>query len=211
MFSLRTWIAVTLLIGLGSVPLAAQRCHPPYWRWTQKTETDLEPKRAETITVKKVKTTWDTLAWDKTAQYKCATRAGNELKDYTITAYVRRVRSEAATNSNPDGDGDWHIELTDTKGEPIAGCMVVEIAPAKSSPFFKQARLDLMSALGLSDLPKSGEYDPKDPVQVTFTGPAFFDGEHRKKAPNRTKGTQHGRCNETLWELHPVYHVAAAP
>jgi len=202
------WLAAALFItSLGNL-VEAQTCHPPYWRWTQKTERDLAGQSAATITVKKLMTTWDTLAWDKTPQYKCATRKGNELKDYKLTAYVRRVRNEAATTSNPDGDGDWHIELTDTKSEPIAGCMIAEIPPAVISPLFKQARADLLRALGRSDLPNGGEYDPKDPVQVTFTGAAFFDGEHRKKAPNRTRGTQHGRCNNTLWELHPVYHVA---
>src|SRR5579872_1394317 len=199
-----------IVVAMLAVPLSlarGQTCHPPYSRWTQKTETDLEGKPAETITVETVRTTWDTLSWDKRPQFRCAIRAGRELKNYRLTAFVRRVRSEGATKTNPDGDGDWHIELTDAPDEAITGCMVAEIPPERNGTLFKQARADLLGALGHAALPAGGEYNPNPPVQVTLVGLAFFDGEHRRAAPDRTKGTQHGRCNLTLWEIHPIYRV----
>ena len=42
---------------------------------------------------------------------------------------------------------------------------------------------------------------------MKFIGPAFFDGEHRRKAPNRNRGNRHGRCDLSLREIHPVYSV----
>ena len=58
-----------------------------------------------------------------------------------------------------------------------------------------------------SQVKSSGYTDPVEPMRMKFIRLAFFDGEHRRKAPNRHRGNRHGRCDLGLWEIHPVYWV----
>src|SRR5437773_3417117 len=39
------------------------------------------------------------------------------------------------------------------------------------------------------------------PVQVTFTGAAFFDGYHQKTKQGVKRASQHGRCNSSVRAL----------
>jgi hypothetical protein len=45
------------------------------------------------------------------AKVKCADRAGRELRVYSVTAWVGRVKTAGA-------DGDWHIELAARANSP---------------------------------------------------------------------------------------------
>jgi hypothetical protein len=190
---------LALLIAVAVTPprLHAQHaCPDPHYRWTAKEETSLSAKAAKSATVTKM-LTWDTLDVDKREVFWCKDREKPESTVYSVTGWVRRVRNET--------DGDWHVEMTQTKSTPDSLCVVVEIPPAADSPMFAAARTALE---GLLDTPltKAVNDFPK-PVQVKMVGAAFYDGEHRRGSPNRSLGTAHGRCNQTLWELHPVYWV----
>jgi len=88
------------------------------------------------------------------------------------------------------------------------------------------AHAPISSALSLTDTARAAEHShlsvvphlhpsmPQKrlhaPVQVTFTGAAFFDGYHQKTKQGVKCASQHGRCNSSvsaLWELHPIYDV----
>src|SRR5207249_9622965 len=51
----------------------------------------------------------DILAWPARtikSKDKCASRIGRERKVYSVTAWVRRIKTR-------ETDGDWHIEVTE--------------------------------------------------------------------------------------------------
>ena len=58
-----------------------------------------------------------------------------------------------------------------------------------------------------SQVKSSGYTDLLEPMRMKFIGLAFFDEEHRRKAPNRLRGNRHGPCDLTVWETHPVKAV----
>ena len=83
-----------------------------------------------------------------------------------------------------------------------------EIPAPPNGDVYGQARAHLVALVDTTHLPANGDLDT--PVQVTFTGPAFFDGYHQKNTSTGKHASQHGRCNSSvraLWELHPVYDV----
>ena len=190
-------LTLPLAALLVAVRLPAQHaCPDPHYRWSEKEDVSLATKTPKVTTVTKM-LAWDTLDVDKREKFWCANREKPESTVYAVTGWVRRVRNEE--------DGDWHIEITSTKTSPVTSCVVVEIPPASDNLIFAQARQRLEDLL--NHTMGTGDYDPASPVRVKFVGPAFFDGEHRKAAPHRDQGTAHGRCNKTVWELHPVYWV----
>jgi hypothetical protein len=83
-----------------------------------------------------------------------------------------------------ESDGEWHIEITEEVHDWLA------------------------ALVDTTHLGTSGDLNA--PVQVTFTGAAFFDGYHQKTTQGVKRASQHGRCNSSvraLWELHPIYDV----
>ncbi len=190
------------IIGLALAAAAAaegQTCSDPHYRWTEKTDESLASLTPVRASITTMLTSWGLLSFTGQARYKCADRAGRELKVYSVTGLVRRVRTG-------ESDGDWHIELTTRQASPTDSCIVVEIPPVAFSGKFNVARQDLQS---LVTWDSNGDVTP--PVRLRFIGAAFFDGEHRGGATHRdqTDGS-HGRCNSSaraLWEIHPVYWV----
>lgn len=193
---LRALLAV--LVGLSVRPVAAQ-CTEPHYRWTEKTDESLASLTPVRTTIRAMITTWALLPFTGQAIYKCADRAGRELRAYSLYGWVRRVKTA-------EDDGDWHVELTSRSDSPIDSCIVAEIPPSELGGNYSQARADLAN---LVDWNSQGDVSP--PVRLRFIGAAFFDGEHRG-GPTRRDQTDgsHGRCNSSaraLWELHPVYWI----
>lgn len=199
---MRTLFAVCSVTLLGPSLVRAQVCAPPHYRWDQKTDTSFERDSAAAVDVS------DVLAWAPrtlTRRDKCAARAGRERNVYEVTAWVRRIRLH-------ETDGDWHIEITEEEDSPVAAsCMIVEIPDPAYGAVYARARHALAGLVDTTSLSPAGDLPAA--VQVTFVGAAFYDGYHQKKLANGgTQAIQHGRCNSSasaLWELHPVYKVAA--
>jgi hypothetical protein len=185
---------------------AGQTCTEPHYRWSEKTDTSL----AGNLVTASVDVT-DMLTWAPralTAKDMCAARLGRENSVYAVTGWVRRVKLH-------EDDGDWHIELTSEPSAAVDSCIVVEIPAPRFGGTYQRARSELAALIDTAWLTTQGNL--RTPVRLRFTGLAFFDGIHQK----RTRGTGgsthaegHGRCNSSvraLWELHPVYKVAAPP
>jgi hypothetical protein len=192
----------TLVAALAVVPIAAakaQTCPEPHYRWSEKVDsafTHLTPTDVDVSTI----LTWP--ARTITAKDKCAHRIGRERKVFSVTAYVRRIKLH-------ETDGDWHVEITEEESTPVpASCIIVEIPAAAHGDVYRQARDQLSGLIDITHLGANGDLDA--PVQVTFTGAAFFDGYHQKTTATGKHASQHGRCNSSvhaLWELHPIYAV----
>jgi len=124
---------------------------------------------------------------------------GLEPNVYSVTGWVSQV------GGSKDG-GDGHIELTQTRLGALDPCIVVEMPPGEDDSTFEKARGDSERLLG-SQVKSSGYTDLLEPMRMKFIGLAFFDEEHRRKAPNRLRGNRHGPCDLTVWETHPVKAV----
>jgi len=115
---------------------------------------------------------------------------------------VRRIKTR-------ESDDDWHIEVTEEESTQVpASCIIVEIPAPAFGNIYQQARDQLTGRVDTTHLGSLG--DLTTPVQVTFTGAAFFDGYHQKKTATGSRASQHGRCNSSVhafWEIHPVYEV----
>ena len=178
---------------------AGQTCTEPHYRWSEKTDAALANQAASRAYVTTILRSWGLLAFTGQAPYKCADRVGREASTYSITGWVRRVKTA-------ESDGDWHIELTARANSPTDSCIVLEIPPEEYSGNYGLGRQALQSLVSWD---ANGDVSPL--VRLRFIGAAFFDGEHRGGAARRdeTDGA-HGRCNSSaraLWELHPVYFV----
>lgn len=195
--------APALVAALALSPIAAngQTCTEPHYRWSEKVDTAFAHQTATPVNVTEM------LAWSVrtiTAKDKCASRIGNERSVFSVTAWVRRIKPHEA-------DGDWHIEVTEEEYTDVPKyCIIVEIPAPTYGIVYRKAREQLAALVDTTRLGPGG--DLNTPVQVTFTGAAFFDGYHQKKTPQGTRASQHGRCNSSvhaLWELHPLYEVKA--
>jgi hypothetical protein len=179
--------------------LAFSQCTEPHYRWSEKTDDSLASITPVSASISAMLARWAVPAFTGEARYKCADRAGRELRVYSLRGWVRRVKTG-------ESDGDWHLELTARQDSPVDSCIVVEIPPPDQSGNYAVARQDLRALVSWES---NGDVVP--PVRVRVIGAAFFDGEHRG-GPTRRDSTDgaHGRCNSSaraLWELHPVYWV----
>ena len=145
----------------------------------------------------------------------------DELEDevFEVEGDLWRVALEA-------NDCDYHLELSEPGGNQKATRVIVEIP---DDPGYISAREDLLKALEPSDREKlegSGETRLSKPVRLRVRGSAFFDAAHYSTKFNAAKpgkckfskeqklkrGNGHGTCAVgTLWELHPIWRVEAAP
>lgn len=196
--------AATLLI----MPLpasAAQPCAEPHYRWSEKIDTSLAGNPAQDVEVSDMLAKWKARTITKAA--KCAARLGRERETYRVTGWVRRIKLH-------ETDLDWHIELTENEDDtPVsAACVIVEIPAPAFGELYAQARAQLAGFVDTLSLKSNGELD--QPVQLRFTGAAFFDGYHQGASASggAPHASGHGRCNSSvhaLWEIHPVYKVEA--
>jgi hypothetical protein len=195
-------LAMLVAVGCALLPpprASGQACTEPHYRWTEKTDEslgNLPPVRADVTTILQQ---WALLDFTGQAQYRCADRIGREQRTYSITGWVRRVKTD-------EDDGDWHVELTARQDSPTDSCIVLEIPPEEYGGNFALARQTLRALVSWDS---HGDLSP--PVRLRFIGAAFFDGEHRGGTTRRDQtDSSHGRCNSSaraLWELHPVYFV----
>ena len=197
----RTPALVAALAAVAIGTAHGQTCTEPHYRWSEKVDTSFVTHTPAAVDVSSL------LTWTPrtiTAKDKCASRIGKERSVFSVNAYVRRIKLH-------ESDGDWHIEITEEEYTPVpASCIVVEIPAPANGNVYGQARDQLAALDDTTHLAANGDLDA--PVLVTFTGAAFFDGYHQKQTSTGKHASQHGRCNSSLsalWELHPIYAVAA--
>jgi len=197
----RTPALVAALAALALGTAHGQTCIEPHYRWSEKVDTSFATNPPTAVDVS------DILTWTPrtiTAKDECAPRIGRERNVYAVTAFVRRIKLH-------ETDGDWHVEITEEEYTPApASCIIVEIPAPAYGNIYRQARDQLAGLVDTTHLAANGDLDA--PVEVTFTGAAFFDGYHQKQSSMGQHASQHGRCNSTLsalWELHPIYDVTA--
>lgn len=189
---------------LAAVPVRAQRCREPHYRWTQKVDTSGVAVPPQPTSVAAILATWapPLLA----SRDDCAPRGDRERQTFTLLAWVRRV-------DKVKDDEDWHLELTDRADSPADSCIVAEIPHPRYSGRYALARSALDSLIAGRRVAKGGIL--RRPVLARVTGLAFFDGQHRRggRHSERIDGG-HGRCNASvraLWEIHPVYSIGSPP
>ena len=200
--------AVIICVGLSClivVPPAAraQTCKEPHYRWSEKIDTTLAKLPPAPTDIARILAGWEPLS--RASADLCTPRSGREDSVFVLTGWVRRIQLH-------ESDGDWHIELTEGPSSPVAACIIVEIPAEGYGAVYHAARAALAALVDTTRLGMRG--DLTTPVQVRFTGAAFFDGYHQLPWPGGSpRPILHGRCNgslRALWELHPVYRVEAA-
>jgi len=198
-------LAVAMLLATPLPAPASPPCTEPHYRWSEKTDASLAGKPMHDVDVSDILAKWK--ARTITKADKCATRFGREKGVYRVTGWVRRIKLR-------ETDQDWHIELTENEDDtPVsATCIIVEIPAPSFGDLYAQARAQLASFVDTLSLKSNGDLD--QPVQLRFTGAAFFDGYHQgtSEGGGAPHASGHGRCNSSvraLWEIHPVYKVEA--
>lgn len=200
---MRRYLAGLLLLVAARLP--AQHCAAEHYRWPAKIDEAHLGERPTHTTVGEM-LRWPAPEFTAADAFWCQTRNAREQQVYELTAWARRLKVE----SDADGDGDWHIELTGTKAGDVVNCIVVEIPPAKLNASYSRARQALLERISDAGATVGPNGDVSPPVHVRVTGLAFFDGEHRGVGTNPPNN--HGRCNSTvnaLWEIHPVYWIGS--
>ena len=193
-------LAAALLLATTSVwarTLPAQSCDASHYRWPAKTSTALLRAPPRQTSVQSI-LTWPAPPIRRGARFWCAPRSASEEQVVDVVGWVRRV-------DKTKDDGDWHIEVTQERDDPVEACIVAEIPPAGLNAAFRDARAALDSALRTVRVTRHGNL--AKPIRLRFIGAAFFDGEHLR---NNSEIRPHGRCNATpsaLWEIHPVYRI----
>jgi len=200
--------AVIICVALSClivVPPAAraQTCKEPHYRWSEKIDTTLAKLPPAPTDIARILTGWEPLS--RASRDLCTPRSGREDSVFVLTGWVRRIQLH-------ESDGDWHIELTEAATSPVTACIIVEIPAERYGAVYRAARAALAALVDTTRLGVRGGLAA--PVQVRFTGAAFFDGYHELPWPGGPpRPVLHGRCNASLhalWELHPVYKVEAA-
>lgn len=179
-----------------------QACSEPTYRWSAKVDTTLATRPGTPADVARILASWTPP--DPTKLGPCAARFGREDSVFVLTGWVRRIQLH-------QGDGDWHIELTETASAAVTECLLVEIPPERYGSMYRVARSALATLVDTAHLGSGGYL--AEPVRARFTGAAFFDGHHALTWPGGSaRAVLHGRCNASvraLWELHPIYRVEA--
>ena len=195
----RSAVLALAVMSLCSTRVAAQSCDAPHYRWAEKTSTALLRETPRPVTVGSM-LRWRAPNIGPGPAFWCASRVADEQQVLSVVGWVRRV-------DKTKDDGDWHIELTDGRRDPVDACIVVEIPMAELHPNFRQARASLDSALAQTRVNRHG--DLSKPIRLRVIGAAFFDGEHLSR---KGRLQPHGRCWSTvgaLWEIHPVFRIEA--
>jgi hypothetical protein len=193
-----------ILVGLialsskGQVLVAQQMCGGVnHYRWKEKVEAPGSNAKPETVTVNQILDDWARPALRKSPF--CAEREPKEKKRYVVTGWLWRVKDS-------DDDGDYHLEITQSKNEFSTRCLIAEIPGKEWGTGYGKVRAALESII---DGPVGGTKDFPEPVHIRVTGVAFWDGWHA----GTQKPNQHGRCNAPgigVWEIHPVTRIGRA-
>jgi len=160
---------------------SAQTCDAPHYRWPEKTSTALLGSPSRSVSIGAM-LGWRAPNIGPGPAFWCAPRTGAEQQVLTVLGWVRRL-------DKTKDDGDWHIELTENRRDPVTACIVAEIPLADLHPAFRTARASLDSALAQTRMNRR------------------VDGEHLSR---KGRLQPHGRCWSTvgaLWEIHPVFRI----
>lgn len=124
----------------------------------------------------------------------------------TTTGWLHLVAGET--------DGDYHIQVSNsaTSGDQ---CLIVEVpnpdpeyvASADLRPGFETVRNYIKTKFLANQDPSPRGSVMQHPIFVKVTGILFYDDSHVGDPPRGKKGMKAA----TLWELHPVTVLAAAP
>jgi len=102
--------ALVAALAIGPIaPATGQTCTEPHYRWSEKVDTAFAHQTPTDVDVS------DILAWPARtikSKDKCASRIGRERKVYSVTAWVRRIKTR-------ETDGDWHIEVTEEEDTAV--------------------------------------------------------------------------------------------
>src|SRR5256886_3710611 len=113
-----TFVALGLA-GLGAaVPLGAQACREPHYRWSQKTDTTLATVAPQPTSVSAILASW--APPNLGPRDPCAPRTNHELGVYTLTAWVRR-------GDKGKDDGGWHRGLPERGATPFQSFVAVRV------------------------------------------------------------------------------------
>ena len=115
--------------------LPAQHCDGHY-RWQQKID-DTHLTESATHTTVASMLGWRVPAFSGAKDFWCRARNAREQRVYQVIAWARRLKVE----SGAKGDGDWHIELMNSRHGNVANCIVIEIPPATLNDAYFTARL----------------------------------------------------------------------
>lgn len=187
-----------LLLTTASSANAQQLCGGVnHYRWAEKIQASGKSSQVDTVTIAEILDTWAHPDIGKKTGDFCIARDADEGKRYAVTAWLWRVKH------SPD-DGDYHLELTDSKTNFTERCLVAEVPEAKWGKGYGSVRKAFEKIIGGA---VAGTKDFAKPIHVRVTGVAFWDGWHA----GVDHPSSHGRCNAAgigVWELHPVTRVA---
>ena len=131
-------IACVAVLPMAAASAATPDCTEPHYRWREKTTLSLLAHTPVHATIGAMLGSWGVPAIYGSAD-ECKARTGRELKNYSVTGWIRRRLAE--------DDGDWHIELTSARTGAVAdSCIVVEIPSGSEGGQFQVAR-DQFTAL----------------------------------------------------------------
>jgi hypothetical protein len=148
-------------------------------RWSVKTLTDgykPDTMHVQIVSVKDIQKKKLIKVGDQDA------RIETEKQVVQITGTIKIIKQEKA----PDGDGDYHIEVTDSTMDStfVCECVNPKDSKAKKSPYLKnfKAARKVVAKLKVGD-------------KVTFTGVLFQDQKHGTPSKQRTRN---------FMEMHPI-------
>ncbi len=162
--------------------------------------TNLADSSVNTSTVVKI------LAWTPPAGVAAFTTrkkdepiTARESEGFTVTGDLWRFVIE-------DNDCDLHLELSSPGQPQTASRIIVEVPQGDTFVTFREKTLQALEDHGYTvAVGKSITLD--EPIRVTATGYAFYDGAHYSKK-NPKKGHNHGtKAVGTLWEIHPAMKI----
>ena len=146
---------------------SAQTCDAPHYRWPEKTSTALLGSPSRSVSIGAM-LGWRAPNIGPGPAFWCAPRTGAEQQVLTVLGWVRRL-------DKTKDDGDWHIELTENRRDPVTACIVAEIPLADLHPAFRTARASLDSALAQTRMNRRGDLGA---FGLADGGRVFRAGEH---------------------------------
>ncbi len=144
---------------------------------------------------------WPELTAEETAAASTKPANKTESQTFTLDAYLWQVKVEG-------NDCEIHLELNDSRTNPISKRVIAEIPP--DPPFEKDyqsvLRLIKEQFAPLSFGPDSA-FRFHEPIHIRITGFAFFDGIHKRYSEIKGQNGGHGTAPvQTFWELHPAWN-----
>lgn len=203
-----TRLATPVLLGVALLVAGTLRadiqCHPTT-PVNRQARTSMKHRTAPALTVSAKQTSVaGMLAWPAPAHAAdAAVRSSQSPIDprendvFTLTGDLWRVKVE-------DNDCDFHMELSAPGTGKTAPRVIVEVPQSSANAGLRNAIIAAVKAAGMGDLSTTPNLNFAQPLPISVTGLAFWDGTHWSSSDPQ-KGKGHGTpVVGTLWELHPV-------